>query len=136
MKRMITLAALLALGVVSIGLYLLENETERLQRQLAGLDRELLQEQKTLQVLKAEWSYLNQPERLQELTVRYIDRVGLRPLAPEQTVRFSELPRIERPAGATEVGTTLVSASDALPRPQFKPETPKRLWLAGTRPKP
>ncbi len=129
MKRLIIGASLLLLGTFAIGLYLLENEVEHLQRRLAGLDRELLQEQESVQVLKAEWSYLNQPERLQKLALKYVGRVGLKPIGPEQTGTLKDLPIKDEGRGSNgEIG------DDALPRPAFKPAPPGVL-LASTRSK-
>ena len=130
MKRLIIGASLLLLGTFAIGLYLLENEVEHLQRRLADLDRELLQEQESVQVLKAEWSYLNQPERLQKLALKYVGRVGLKPIDPEQTGTLRDLPVKDEEHGSNgEIG------DDAVPRPAFKPAPPPGVLMASTRSK-
>jgi hypothetical protein len=121
MRPVLTTAAVLLLGALSAGLYLLENETQRLQRHLAGLDRQLIGVEKSIQVLEAEWSYLNRPERLQDLAVRYVDRLGLKPIQPAQTGPLAVLPRRQAGGGA-----------GSLPRPAFKPPPPKGLLLVGT----
>ncbi len=50
---------------------------ESLQRQIAGL-------REGLSVQRAEWAYLNRPDRLRELATVNFDRLGLLPMEPSQ----------------------------------------------------
>ena len=52
-------------------------EVEALQRQIVGL-------REALTVQKAEWAYLNRPDRLRDLTTANFDRLGLLPMEPSQ----------------------------------------------------
>ena len=52
-------------------------EVEALQSQIIGLHE-------ALTVQKAEWAYLNRPDRLRELTVLNFERLGLMPMEPSQ----------------------------------------------------
>jgi hypothetical protein len=52
-------------------------EVEALQRQIVGL-------REALTVQKAEWAYLNRPDRLRELATANFDRLGLLPMEPTQ----------------------------------------------------
>lgn len=49
-------------------------------------------EQDTLTILKADWSLLTQPSRLQKLSEIYQDELGLAPLEARQIIGIEELP--------------------------------------------
>ena len=59
-------------------------ETENLHRQIQATHARLT-------VLRAEWAYLNRPDRLRELAAINYDRLGLVPLRPEQFQRVSSV---------------------------------------------
>jgi hypothetical protein len=52
-------------------------EVEVLQRQIVGL-------RAGLSVQRAEWAYLNRPDRLRDLATANFDRLGLLPMEPSQ----------------------------------------------------
>jgi hypothetical protein len=55
---------------------------------LRRMERDMLREEESLRVLRAEWSYLNQPERLEKLARQYLE---LTPLQGRQFARLSDL---------------------------------------------
>ena len=48
------------------------------------LHRDIATSRARLGVLKAEWAYLNRPDRLRDLAELNFDKLGLLPLSPEQ----------------------------------------------------
>ena len=59
-------------------------ETQQLQRQIGSA-------QARLAVLKAEWAYLNRPDRLRELAEINFDRLELMPMRPAQFGRVDQV---------------------------------------------
>ncbi len=64
-------------AVVGFGLFHVKYEVQRLESELHQLNSEILKEQRQIHVLKAEWSYLNRPERLSALASRHLDLVPM-----------------------------------------------------------
>jgi hypothetical protein len=113
-----------ALGA-AYGLYHLEQEVKTTERQLARVDEATRRDGEAIQVLQAEWSYLNRPERLQELSARHLT---LNPSLLKQIVAgptaLTELPRA--PARRADAEATPVEAGAQIPIPVPKPAPPKR----------
>lgn len=82
------LAAGLIAVLVSVKYRVLELEEERVR-----LNREIAIDRQAIHVLKAEWSHLNDPQRLGALARRHL---GLGPVLPEQMGTLASLP-LRRP---------------------------------------
>ena len=70
-------------------------DVQDLEEKLAGLNRKIIHEQESIQVLKAEWSYLNDPSKLEQMAQSYL---ALQPTEPRQYVALDLIPM--RPADA------------------------------------
>ncbi len=90
MNRAITWLVLIAAAGVASGLFQVKNKVQRLERQLAVERAAILAERATIEVLEAEWSFLNQPARIAFLAREHL---GLEPMAAAQTLRLEQLPR-------------------------------------------
>lgn len=80
----------IALAVVAgVGLFHVSYRVQSLEEELTQVNRQILREREAIHVLRAEWSYLNEPTRLAELTRRHLTLV---PLQATQMIRVEDLP--------------------------------------------
>ena len=92
------------------------NEMESVQRDIAGLREQLV-------VLRAEWAYLNRPERLRELVALNAGKLDLAPITADQFVDTSKIdvppPPVKDPPRRPEnfVPPTDGAITDADPTP-------------------
>ncbi|NQV57458.1 MAG: hypothetical protein HQ503_16475 [Rhodospirillales bacterium] len=57
---------------MSVALFFLKNEVTNLEMELDNTNRTIVSDREAIHVLKAEWSHLNDIERLQALSGRYL----------------------------------------------------------------
>lgn len=84
MKQLIFVATALAVFGLAFWAYRENYATRQVLKETQALQREIGASQARLAVLRAEWAYLNRPERLRDLAVINFDRLGLLPLRPDQ----------------------------------------------------
>lgn len=95
---MIRIGPLLWLALValaSVGTFQLKYRVQAQEQELTRLDRQIQHDRDDIQVLRAEWAHLNDPNRLSDLARRHLD---LAPVAGVQIVRFEVLPQRAAPA--------------------------------------
>ncbi|MBF9049516.1 cell division protein FtsL [Roseobacter sp. HKCCD9010] len=76
---------LAALAVIGLGYWAYHQNilTQHSIREVEQLQRQIGVERERLSVLRAEWAYLNRPDRLRELADLNFERLGLMPMTPE-----------------------------------------------------
>jgi len=93
MMRLINILVIGALVAAAAYVYKVKFESTRQAEHLAKVRMEIRREQDTIASLRAEWSKLETPSRIQELTKRHL--TTLRPIDPRQFDTLRDLP--ERP---------------------------------------
>jgi cell division protein FtsL len=90
MTKFVVLVWLVAIAAAAAGLFHVKYQVQNLEEELNLEHRSILHRQEAIHILKAEWSYLNQPARLSDLAKRHL---GLAPLDSNRLVRLDDLPR-------------------------------------------
>lgn len=92
---------------IAFGNYHVKDAALRTAKHLAEVDAAIAEEDVALRTLDAEWSYLNEPSRLQELALRHLD---LAQIKPSQVLAVAEMPeRLPFEVGARHEPPTLKS---------------------------
>ena len=75
--------------LVGFGMFVMKNQVQNLENELASINRNIEEDVKTIHILKAEWSHLNNPSRLRALATKHI---SLNQVKAEQIINYSALP--------------------------------------------
>ncbi len=94
MIRTTTLLFLLLAAALSLALFSVKYRVQDLEGEITGLNRAIINDRKAIHVLRAEWSYLNNPDRLSESARRYL---GLMPVGAEQIGKIADIPERKDP---------------------------------------
>ncbi|TDI58042.1 MAG: hypothetical protein E2O93_03425 [Alphaproteobacteria bacterium] len=131
MIRWLQVASVLAVTASAAFVFQVKYRSEDVAKRAADLQRAVDEEQEAISLLKAEWSYLIQPLRVQELIERHQGRFELVPVLPEQIGTFADLPmrRSADPAPRADM------ANRAAPAFELEPAGPGPARIAsGSRP--
>jgi hypothetical protein len=91
MKTYIVLGWLGLMATAAYAMFHVSFEVERLELRLVALDQKIAAEREALHVLRAEWSFLNRPDRLAKLSDELLPH--LRPPAAKQIRPVDQLPK-------------------------------------------
>jgi hypothetical protein len=82
-----------ALIVMAVGFWAYRENyaTQAALREVRALQTDIADLRQALALQRAEWAYLNRPDRLRELATVNFDRLGLLPLEPGQFATVAEI---------------------------------------------
>lgn len=99
MIRLLHILAIAGLIASALYAYSIKYQTIYYAEQVAKLKSQVQKERDAIAVVRAEWQYLNRPDRLQAMAERHLD---LQPLGIAQLARLADLP--VRPPRSDEIG--------------------------------
>lgn len=82
-----------ALAVIALGYWAYSQniQTQQAIRAVDRLQHDIVEERESLAMLRAEWAYLNRPDRLRELVDLNFERLNLLPMTPGQFAVMDEV---------------------------------------------
>jgi cell division protein FtsL len=101
MIRLLNICVIAALFMAAAYVYKIKYESTQRAEQVAKLRTEIRREHDAIAALRAEWSRLDSPARIQELAKRHL---ALRPIEQRQFDRLDQLP--ERPSDLVPPGVS------------------------------
>lgn len=75
--------------------YKIKDDAESRRAEVRKIEAQIKLEQDTITLLKADWSLLTQPARLQRLATIYQEQLNLKPVDAKQFAGFDQLPQRE-----------------------------------------
>ena len=132
MIRLGTVLWLVLVAFVGFGMFKVKYEVMDLEDELARANRAIVADQDAIHVLKAEWAFLGQPNRLAELSRRHLD------LVPLGTTQLGQIGAIALRQGAVPLAVAGTAAAPLVappivpPAPGTTPPTAKPLVATTT----
>jgi Predicted secreted (periplasmic) protein len=136
-----TIACACLAGAMGVGLFFVKHEVKEQEARLAELNQEIQSNQEAIHVLKAEWSYLNDPARLRALSEKFL---SMKVMGPAQIASLETLPaaapvavaRASAPAVAAPVTMAAAKPSALAPvtMAAAKPLAPAPVTMAAAKP--
>ncbi|MBP1852342.1 cell division protein FtsL [Rhizobium halophytocola] len=112
------IGAMLAAATVT---YQIKHHAEDREEEVQHLEAKIKLERDTLDLLKADWALLTQPNRLEKLVQLYGDELKLQPTDPTQLARPHELPMIRPEPTPPEVAQDGLAAPDTIATGSVRP---------------
>jgi len=92
MGRIFNLVLILAMLAGALATYDMKHKAEMAADHVASLRSDIAKEKDQIALLRAEWSVLDQPDRLQGVVDKYADHFKLEPFSPTQITTIDQIP--------------------------------------------
>lgn len=92
MTRWLQISSIVLAGLAALGVFQIKFRAESIADRVAKAERRLAEEKEMVSLLRAEWSYLIQPGRIQALAERHYQQLQLQPLEAGQIGTLDSLP--------------------------------------------
>jgi hypothetical protein len=89
MLKTTMIMGVLVLAGVAFGVYNIEARVEGMRSELRNINAQIVRDKEATHVLEAEWSYLNQPQRLAELSDQILQ---YKDIQPSNILRIADVP--------------------------------------------
>ena len=126
MIRALNLAMLALTVMICFGLYRVTHAAQERESDLRKIESQISEEERAIGVLKAEWTHLAQPAKVQAMATRYLD---LQPMKATQIAYLNDIPMRPKEATISDISAIPFSQggeppvyADA-PTPTAKPKT-------------
>jgi hypothetical protein len=113
MKTLLYSFAIASVIVLANWAYQENFRTQQAQERVRDLQAQIADAREALSVQRAEWAYLNRPERLRDLAEMNFDRLGLLPLTPAHFGRVEQVSYPARDPISTGLADTIELSGDA-----------------------
>jgi cell division protein FtsL len=125
MLRFVNVCLVLGLVALAYVIYQVKYEARALDEEIASLGKEIDEERDALAVLRAEWSLLNRPERIERLAQKYLK---LAPAQPRQLVTVDSVSDRDFDRSREEI--TAAATPAMVTAPTIKPATKPKAAIA------
>ena len=126
MIRAATLLWAAMAATAGTGLFLLKYQVQAEEHHLRELRKDIVGAEQAIHVLKAEWSYLNDPLRLREQAERHL---GMHPMRASQIIAIDAIPLVGGPLFEPP-GMAARGDGQTAPRPAGKTDKAKKPAVA------
>ena len=100
MIRALNLAMLALTVTICFGLYRVTHAAQERAQDLKKIEGQITEEARAIDVLKAEWTHLAQPSKVQAMATRYL---GLEPMKATQIAYLNDIPMRPREASLSDI---------------------------------
>lgn len=90
MRAFMVFVWIMLVSVTGYTLFHISFQVSAMEQELSSLNTQIRKEKESVHVLKAEWTYLNRPERIERLSQSLLPDLSV--LKPSQLATFDELP--------------------------------------------